>query len=116
MKPRFRKNADGTFVRITDEELHVAEVHIKKARNHEVAAKQLLGEEPVKTAAPKPTPPTPTRDESLVNLPGAARICGLTEGQLRKLWENDPAFPGPLPYKQLWRRWQIDDYNRRLNP
>ena len=54
------------------------------------------------------------RDESLVNLPESARICGLTDAQLRKFWENDPTFPGPKPYTQLWRRWQIEEYRAKI--
>jgi hypothetical protein len=118
MKPRFRKTADGRFVKLTEEDIHRAKTHELKARNHLTAAAQILGEEPATAAAPRPTAaPTPARDESMVNLPESARICGLTDAQLRKFWENDPTFPGPKPYTQLWRRWQIIEWNRRrLNP
>jgi hypothetical protein len=105
---------------VTPEEKHRAEVHRLKAENHLKAAAILEGIEIPKAAAPnsnRSSAAPPTRDESLVNLPESARICGLTEVQLRKFWEQDPAFPGPKPYTQLWRRWQIEDWNRqRLNP
>lgn len=106
---------------MTPEDKHRAEVHRLKALHHLKAADILEGKEPAKTPAaktapPKPTAaPTPMRDESMVNLAESARICGLTDAQLRKFWENDPTFPGPKPYTQLWRRWQIEEYKRRLN-
>ena len=65
MKPRFRKNPDGTFTRISDEDVHRAEVHEQKARNHLTAAAQLRGEEPQEPAPegpPMPDVKTTTRE------------------------------------------------------
>jgi len=79
-KPRFRKNPDGTFTRISDEDAHRAEVHEQKARNHLTAAAQLRGEEPeapegppmpdVKTTTPKtyqPERPKPGRSKAEID-------------------------------------------------